>query len=208
MDVLVVGSNGAIGRRYCTLLRYIGINPIEIDIDSLMTIKMASEFTNLAINCTPSEYHYPINLELVKYGFKILCEKPACLDHKEIYSLKTLKANIREVNNWAYTIPSKTIRPNSHVITYNYFMCGKEMLSHNLWQPIILSKDQFVYESTSPVFRVFLDDYALSQRDFDMSYLYMIQDFVYDTDKAGWDLDTCKTSIDKVREWSLKNDNN
>lgn len=199
MDVVVMGSNGAIGKRYCAVLRYLGINPIEIDINSTITLKQASERTNIAINCTPTESHLSINLDLISYDFRILCEKPCCLSPIEVDDLKKFTKKLTEVNNWAYTFPSKTIKPGNHTIVYDYFMPGKEKLKYNLWQPIILSKNIPIIGTKSPVFKCYIDDQVITQRDFDMSYIYMLQDFVYDT--AGWDLDTCKNSIEKVKMW-------
>ena len=206
MKVLVVGSLGSMGKRYCAILKYLDIDYVGIDLEE----DTKEAFTH-AIICTPTDTHIKWVWHCVEvYQIKnILCEKPISKNPEEIKKLAKLKdcgANIRMVCNWKYCLPKDVD------IAYSNYNTGKDGTDWDCIQLIYLAKILTI-DNTLPYFECRykkdgLWNNILSLSDIEQSYLTMIQNWLELDGKKNdlWGMQNALEATESVIKWEKDNE--
>jgi hypothetical protein len=217
VKILIIGVRGSTGNRYAHILKRMGHEIIGWDMAECE--KQLFPAHDKCIVAAPTKDHFDYLLRLIQINSDVLCEKPVVKSSVEVALLSQAQAGsdaiIYSVCNWQYTLPN--LKPKSHVISYNYFNCGRDL--HAIWdlvQPFHLSKlaenatspcqRQFTYQLTSPVFNCTIDNIPISQRDIDLSYVYMLEDWI-DQRHGGrlWRLDfEVKDYVEDIHNYMLQ----
>lgn len=229
-NVLIVGSNGNMGRRYYAILQGIKDKNNNIEIGELdlndKTKKSKYKSANYIILATPTEEHYKNILEILKTKTElndktithILCEKPISKNIEEIENLyyllnkKDCKVKLYMVNNYAYIkrdqdklIKRKPCyalyqKPISQFTSYDYYNTGKDGLYWDLIQIIYLSRKYLSMNNLSPIWKCCINGKNINRGDIDGSYVSMIEDFLGNR-KNMWGIEDIKLAHLKVLKY-------
>lgn len=181
MKVLVVGYLGNMGRRYVSVLNYLNVKWVGLDIYENPTLEKLYEPISHIIIATPTDthigmirhcrWHYP--------NLPILCEKPVS---KNLDELIDLPMWLYMVNNYCYMPIDLTFKgPTS----YNYYKSGDDGLYWDCIQLIGLANgNDITLSNTSPVWECQILGQRISAEWIDRSYISMVQDFLGKRDKV------------------------
>lgn len=196
--VLVVGSSGAIGSRWSSIVRYLGFKVISADPQLPGNY---DELSTHAIVATPTKTHREVVDKLLAAGYNVLCEKPLLtLDEDSLYLRPYLECGMLQVvNNWKY-VTEEPLELGKHKIEYYNFCAGKESIRENLFQPIAFSSN-LILNLDSPIWKCFIDDKEITREDFDNSYIRLFYNWIYKKE-AGWGVDYFN-ALQKVKEFRL-----
>lgn len=171
MKILIAGSQGSIGKRYCAIVKHLGHEVLQVD--PKLEQNDSDHGAQRVILATPTSMHLQSILTYKELGVPMLCEKPMLMEDKfdQIQDIPDLYM----VCNYAYLIPKGA------KVSYNYFHGGNENFAENFAQPLYIDPEA-VIECTSPVFQLHyeLDGHttAVSTESLQQSYVDMIQDFI------------------------------
>lgn len=195
MKILVIGSRGSMGQRYCSILNYLGHKPIEYDIEHMdHDIDFDLDRCIIAV---PTFFHTQEMVRVIMATgdlCKILVEKPMTTNDWDLTRFEPHKNQLRQVNNWEH-LP--TICPNgNNEISYNYFRAGKENDRWDVAQPRWLTREGLLHLSfQSPIFDVEINGHHITQKDVDKSYVQMIEYWLMDAPIGGMDFDQARRMI-------------
>jgi Ulp1 family protease len=214
LKVLVIGSLGTQGRRYCAILKYLDIEHIGYDIVDSFNSVPCNKITH-AIIATPIDTHYHWCLWCVENKIPFLCEKPISKNIDEIETIKreckNEKVDGRMVCNWAFVLPYKnsnlSLNRHENTIVFDYFNTGKDGI-YDLIQPIYLSDEISSFKFKSPVYNCKINGAEVDQRDFDASYSVMLGAWFSENINHLWSMDDAIKATEKLLSWkgNLKHD--
>lgn len=174
--ILLVGSEGSMGKRYQAILNYLGRTFLPVDIETSKDIfKHTARVVDGAIIASPTKTHFTYISELFPLKIPILCEKPVTKDPGELGAILD--------GCWEYETPlrmmyqySMLTEPNDKGDSeYDYFRSGKDGLVWDCLQIIGLSKSEPYLRSTSPVWKCSVNGRKLSLSDMDRAYVDYVQ---------------------------------
>ena len=205
--VLVVGSKGRMGVRYCCVLKYLGIDFVEYDTNGALN-PWSEDEVDRSIVATPIDSHVEVCDRLLSNGISVLCEKPIA---KDIDALKDLndvsrlnKASLHMVNNWRFVLGRKKILDAGHnQITLNYFNLGADG-DWDLIQPVYLSLGYPTISRTSPVYDCSVNGTLINQMNFDMSYVAMIDAWIHNP-ALMWTMEDAIKATEKTIKYMERN---
>ncbi|MCB0271886.1 MAG: Gfo/Idh/MocA family oxidoreductase [Bdellovibrionales bacterium] len=185
MKVLLVGSEGSIGKRYQYVIRWLGHEVLRND------VAYKQSYTGTDFDCvviaTPTPTHRKTILEYAKYKKPILCEKPMLenTDYSDIEHVDRLYM----VCNYKYVIPK-----GAHIY-YNYFHGGNESFQYNFAQPLYIDPNAKI-ELQSPVYQLRYtfqgNTVSVSTEELQQSYVTMMKDFIDGKFENLWNVDDAK----------------
>jgi hypothetical protein len=207
MKVLVVGSKGSMGRRYCAILRYLQEDVLEADLGDMW---WEWEFDRIII-ATPTDRHETDLRAAVLKGKPILCEKPIVKSAAELETLwedlMPALVDIRMVCNWKYAINLAMVRANGNKgkvavagemeIEYNYYDSGKDGFFWDCIQLIHLA-GTFKYDRTRPAFQCLVNGEAITLEHIHESYVMMVSEWLNGDKAQLWSLEEALTATRKV----------
>jgi hypothetical protein len=203
MEILVVGSNGTTGKRYCTILKMLGCTVIEYDAIHARNNQRFSRSDGVII-ATPTHLHKEHFERAIRIGNKkILIEKPVSKINGDIEDMivEAQGMEVTVVCNWKYCTFA-TLEPESHDITYNYFNHGREEIPiWDMCQLVYLQKGEsydFAYDS--PFFVALVDGFPVTLMDIERSYFRMITQWLANP-KGLWDLHDAVKMNKKVENY-------
>jgi hypothetical protein len=173
--VLVVGALGNMGKRYCSILSYLNIPFVEVDIG---TKRFDPSCTHIIL-ATPTSTHLDLIDQYSLMDSPILCEKPIITDINEFERLESileLNENVFMVNQYAYDNFSGAETVGKTV--YNYYKHGSDGKYWDCIQAIYLANGEVEISESSPVWRCIINGTGLSLSNMDYNYIKMIQDFL------------------------------
>lgn len=222
MKVLVIGSMGSMGRRYCAILKFLGVEHVGIDRDdsdfewNSLYDSFDVEGCTHAIIATPTEKHYEnIIWALSKYVKNVLCEKPVDKDPGRIQRLDFLekqnRVDIRMVCNYKYAFGDIPISERD--IEYSNYNTGKDGTGWDCIQLIYLAK-KLTINTELPFFKCQYTDpecnckKEITLHDVEISYINMIRHWLKLQNRENnlWDLNDALKATEKVIKWKKANE--
>lgn len=206
MKVLVIGSQGNMGRRYVAILKRFGHEVIERDIVDKTHPYLNYKEIDKAIVATPTGTHFDICRYLAINKVDYLCEKPVSKDPGEIKELINLNKKFgvdgRWVCNWAFTSHATRFEiGKSSYISYNYYNTGKDGLKWDCIQLAYLDVNYPTIFTDSPIFKAEISGYDITLRDIERSYIAMIGTW-FQHPKFLWDMEDALKATNKVLKWT------
>ena len=205
--VLVVGSKGRMGLRYCAIMKYMGIDFVEYDTNGALN-PWSKDEVDRAIVATPIDDHADTCGRLLALGISVLCEKPISKSIDVLLGLTNVatlsKASLHMVNNWRFVLGRKRILDAGHnSITLNYFNTGADG-DYDLIQPIYLSRGYPTISRTSPVYDCSVNGTLINQMNFDMSYVAMIDAWIHNP-ALMWTMSDAIAATEKTIKYMERN---
>jgi len=198
MKVLVIGSKGSMGKRYCAILKYLNVEFEPIDI-----LEQPWDYSDIrdcdrAIVCTPTETHFDICRAL---SIDYLCEKPVSKKPEMIKRLIQLAGDknidARMVCNWYYIGYMYTNLNNE--IEYSNYNTGKDGINWDCIQLHYLSNTKAIVSNDTPFFKCKVNgnNNPVYLGDIEHSYITMIKAWLRDP-KDLWSLEDALKATEKV----------
>lgn len=174
--ILLVGAKGSMGKRYQSILRFLGKDFIGVDkeTDDRKRAKLMGECDGVII-ATPTESHENLIAEMAPFKKPILCEKPVTKDLGGLIAvtkrLETEGTPFRMMFQY-----SMLVNPNRIGKTlYNYFRHGQDGIMWDCLQVIGLARGECVLKEDSPVWACMINGQRLSIADMDSAYIAYVQ---------------------------------
>lgn len=181
MRILVIGSEGSTGKRYCRILRERGIHVWEYDIGDHISCDELQD-CDKAIIASPTSTHFKYASVLQSINTPYLCEKPAT---DELKNLPHMTGKM--VCNWAFVFPDRILEPGKHRVVYNYKNTGKEGFWLDTTQLQILTDYYGAIKNKAEDFTCFIDRLLVTKEMIEASYERMIKAWLSEPDKI-WNI--------------------
>ena len=195
MKVLVIGSEGSMGRRYCAILNYLGIDVLKMDMDNTHMVGLYKAADKVII-ATPTVTHVAYARVINK---PLLIEKPVSKLDVQIEDLIKSGAQAHMVSNWRYTIENGAWDTGKCSVYLDYYNHGKD---EHVWDAIQLimldSKARLATES--PLFKCSINGLMIGLGQIELSYIRMIKDWLGDC-KYLWTMQDALEGNQKVRDY-------
>ncbi len=201
MNVLIIGSEGAQGKRYQAILKSLGVEFGRLDAKYFDTACAIFELFTHFIIATPTETHAEIIRELLPLNKSILCEKPIT---KDIFEMRDLYEEIKRSNvsfSMVYQYRHLVLDGNfSGDSSYNYFRHGNDGLTWDCLQIIGLGNGAIDLSEKSPVWKCQINGEPLFIEEMDSAYVLEVQDWL--NDRGFNDLDSILNIHEKVNTFA------
>jgi hypothetical protein len=196
MRVLVIGAMGNMGRRYRTILTYLGHEWVGVDVGVSMdqVIDHAFEVDGIII-ATPTETHGAYICALAHVGKPILCEKPITKDLMEMATIARVVKHHGTNLTMVMQYKELLTMPSIGWTYYNYWNTGKDGLIWDCIQIIGLARSDISIQNDSPVWRCRINGRSLNLADMDRAYIKMVAGWLK---KPGQDIDEIQAIHHKV----------
>lgn len=179
MALIVIGSKGNMGKRYCAILESLGHDYIGFDKDdnpnTVLNYALRSDGVIIA---TPTDNHlYWLDL-LVLTGTPILCEKPLSKNIREVRERLLLwaQANVklRMINQYAELSTSE----EPLMTRYDFHKHGNDGLAWDCISIIRLAEGDIKLEEESLVWTCEINGQPMALKDMEKAYVTMIRNWV------------------------------
>lgn len=176
--IVLYGSKGSMGRRYQAILTYLKEPFFAVDLDTdadTIPHEQASGY----IVATPTGTHLPMVRYLVRFGKKILCEKPVSKDLAEVQEFEEMKYQGQPVSMVAQYRHLLTSGPHEDGPSlYNYYRHGSDGLAWDCIQIIGFAHERPVLRGDSPIWECKINGQRLQLTDMDAAYVTEVRDFL------------------------------
>lgn len=176
MSVLIVGSNGSMGKRYQAILRYLGKHFVGIDKgDAIPSIPYDGY-----IIATPTETHAQFVKTFAPFRKPILVEKPLSKNVKEVGDLLTYVSESKTPLKMMMQYDYLTENSGFGASMYDYFRHGNDGLVWDCIQIIASAKGEIYLNEMSPIWKCVINGRELSIADMDLAYVRFVEDWFRD----------------------------
>jgi hypothetical protein len=185
MKLLIIGSMGAIGKRYMAVARHLCIDYVGWD------LRMGTPMPVLGIThcliCTPTDTHYKIVNTLSNMtDWLLLVEKPLVMVPMDGFVLSFLRGYT--VCNWSL-VHDGIYKPGTCEITYKSHHTGPDGLPWDTCQLLYLSRPEHPPAiGESPLWSATINGQEVTYRQIEESYIRMIDLFVNRNGEGLWTL--------------------
>lgn len=193
-NILLIGSEGSMGRRYQAILNFLGIKFMRSDITLLcdgsisgipgiLNEKALSLFDGFII-ATPTAKHLDGIGSLVGSGKPILCEKPITKHWEGHFHGLWGDADVEMMIQYYFLNPSVNFLKSysgNNFSSYDYFRTGNDGLAWDCIQIIALHEgpnDNLKLDNKSPIWKCTINNKELNIADMDAAYVRAVQSWV------------------------------
>jgi hypothetical protein len=178
MSILIIGSEGSMGKRYQAILSYLGKSYECMDIHNCERSDLWQKASSFVI-ATPTPTHLKLIRMCIPFGKPILCEKPLSTDTQALLeTLHEVKASqVNLTTMFQYQMMGIGTSGHSH---YDYFRHGNDGLAWDCFQIISLAKGEISLGETSPVWRCTINGNPLYFQAMDWAYIKFVEKWLMD----------------------------
>jgi hypothetical protein len=199
--ILIVGILGNMGRRYASILKFLGHEVEGVDAGySLREYASVAEVCDGIIIASPTCTHIDEIAQALGFDMPILCEKPITTDLKALDTFdKGLadkgKALITMVNQYEWLVDGHLIGPT----LYNYFSSGGDGLAWDCTNIIGMASGYPSLSNDSPIWNCMINGKILKREEMDKAYIDMMEHWLQYPDYYNWEY--ILESHAKVGQW-------
>lgn len=203
--ILLVGSEGSMGKRYQAIFDHLSIvyKPYDLHVGNLDNLDLIKK----VLIATPTNSHYELLKHFIKLGKDILCEKPICKSSKEVEEILDLAIKHNAKFNMVFQYGEIAFNSeNSHQFTYyDYYKTGNDGIYWDCLQIIALASGPIKIKNKSPIWKCEINDNELNIASMDYAYIKFIDKWLKGNLKQDyqWLIDIHK----KVEEYEAKHIN-
>lgn len=204
-SVMVLGGMGNMGRRYCAVLRHLGIKAVPIDVADGSMAKMESSLLGVQgiIIATPTGSHANDIADLSPFGLPLLCEKPISTKMARVISslaiAKHTQTPLSMVNQYCMLTDPNDVGDSY----YDYWNHGRDGLAWDCISVIALARGKITLGEESPKWMCAINGRQLSSAMMDQAYIEMIRDWCKNPLPA---YEYIELAHNKVQEFARKNE--
>jgi hypothetical protein len=167
VTVLLVGSEGNMGRRYAAVMDYLQISYTGIDKGHAISPSLSPSKVLIA---TPTDTHYAMITEHSRWGVPILCEKALTTIPEELKALLDMDITLAMVNQYQ-TLASTIVTGKSY---YNNWNSGRDGIAWDCINIIGMSNTPPLLSNKSPIWQCAINGKSLHIEEMDYAYIDMI----------------------------------
>lgn len=179
MSILIVGSEGSMGKRYQAILSHLGKNFSCVDlIHTRAHIDKMAYTSEGIIIASPTHTHLPYVQSFCQMKKPILCEKPLSTDPHEISEI----LNLSDAGDFPLTMMMQyqwLVNPalvgESY---YDYFRHGADGIVWDCMQIIALAKKSVHLREKSPIWKCRINGYDLNVSHMDSAYVEYVSNWL------------------------------
>jgi hypothetical protein len=189
--ILLIGSEGSIGRRYKAVLEELNLKFREHDLAEMHRFHQNVEGITHAIIASPTPTHFGYCLALEKLNIPYLCEKPVTKNILEAERLYQECTRGFVVNNWAFLGTNADLAPSPTEITYDFYNTGRDGLLWDVCQLIYLAHVTGAHLTVSRIsatWDVTWNGVQVPYSYIENSYIQMVRAFIEGDTKMLWSL--------------------
>lgn len=171
--ILLLGSEGSMGRRYQAIMNYHGVNYVGLDQHNSLTstvTKYAKEASGIIL-ATPTGTHMAYLQLLMPFKTPILCEKPITKNMGDWDELIDLYEDTRCPIRMMFQYSLLDSQANKGLTKYDFYNHGKDGLLWDCFQPIALARGIVEIKETSPIWTGILNGKELHSCEMDRAYV-------------------------------------
>lgn len=167
--ILLLGSNGSMGRRYQAILKHLGVSYLPIEYGDEIP-RIIFEGTIIA---TPTDTHQGLIKRF--YDRPILCEKPVCKSLSELNETLDFvrDENIHFTMMNQYSLLDDPLR-TGHT-SYDFYNTGKDGIFWDCMQIIGLARTTVEIRNQSPFWECNLNGRKVSISEMDWAYVEFVK---------------------------------
>lgn len=178
MKVLILGSDGSMGRRYQAILGYLGVDFTAMDIQRNTAIEMSNNISNVhshIIVTTPTYNHF-VWLKIAQeksYIGRILCEKPISKNIDEMFRISSWDLDLTMMYQYIFTDKEKSL--GSHHTTYDYYNHGSDGIVWDCIQLIGIAEGPVSLREVSPIWEATINGKPIIKDSMDNAYIKFVK---------------------------------
>lgn len=196
--ILLVGSEGSMGKRYKAILEYLGQDYICKDVDQWVSDEAWSKIT-ASIIAAPTESHTKYIRWCGELG-PVLCEKPITKSMNELEQTLHMcrQEGIKLTMMMQYQVFDSPL--NEGHSYYNYYNTGKDGLNWDCIQILGLARSSVTIANNSPIWECQINGQKIDRAKMDWAYLEFTKNWLNGKIKQdhGWLMDAHY----KAAEWN------
>lgn len=182
MKVFIFGNQGNMGRRYASVLRYLGHEVFGCEAgDSMAAWNRDYLESDAIIIATDTPNHMPILNFLVPEGKPVLCEKPFSTEIEKVKEFvewaEQAEMKISMVSQYDYLLP---IHPSHGDTVYDFYRSGKDGIAWDCINIIWHAQGRIFLKNESPVWKCKINGYTINAGQIDYSYVETIETWLKD----------------------------
>lgn len=197
--ILLIGSEGSIGRRYRAVLEALGIPYRGKEKEDPWDFSCITK----AIIASPTFLHFDHASKVAAEGIPFLCEKPMCFESNLIRRLQKTTYKGFVVNNWAQLAWNADLPSSPKKITYDFYNTGRDGLLWDTIQLIYLAKiynAELSVDTRSYFWDAHFDQTPIPYREIEHSYAQMVSSFWYERYGALWTIEQALEQTEIIEE--------
>lgn len=175
--ILIIGSEGAQGKRYQAILKYLHKETYCADLGSDLNQIFGFGDVDGVIIATPTSDHldrFHEILDMEEYRGPILCEKPITTDVLRLKELVMKRPKLTMVMQYRHFLDEEDYGDSF----YNYFRHGNDGLYWDCLQIIGLAKGHVTVHETSPIWTCAINGVKLNVQQMDRAYVQEIRSWL------------------------------
>lgn len=187
MSVLLIGSEGSMGKRYQSILRFLGKEFVRADKQhQKKQIRAMAENSEGVIIATPTETHADFIRLTLSLGVPVMCEKPIIKNTAELRELMKMVSSTGTKFSMMNQYKMLATRAAVGVTSYDYFRHGNDGLVWDCIQVIGLATGDVTLKEESPYWKCKINGRPLHVEHMDHAYVeYVRQWFQNPTQDLG-----------------------
>lgn len=177
--ILLMGSEGSMGKRYQAILDHLDKPYLKMDVATNKCV-LEDDWQKIdgVILATPTETHPRLIKDLARPNRPVLCEKPIC---KSLSDLEETLYWTRENGSkltmmMQYQVFDKPYY-NGHTF-YNYYNTGKDGLNWDCIQIIGLARTTVSIKNDSPIWECQLNGKTIDRSAMDWAYVHFVKEWL------------------------------
>jgi hypothetical protein len=195
--ILLIGSQGSMGARYASILRYLGKSFVGIDKETSEKKRMElAKYSDGIIIATPTETHQYLIDEMIPAKKPILCEKPVVRNPDILRGLLKRMGDAKVPFRMMFQYSMLTNPNRIGKSRYDYFRHGTDGLVWDCLQIIALARGECRLREDSPIWSCMINGQRLNIADMDAAYIGYVQEWFK---KPGQDPGLIQSIHDKVQ---------
>lgn len=173
MKILILGSEGSMGRRYQAILESGHHKFWCYDTKNHQRLEDFDEFTHFIL-ATPTHTHFEYLKKLIPMNKIILCEKPITKNIEELYEIDKMLKNSLSKFTMMLQYSELTTPYSAGPSFYDYFKTGNDGLFWDCMQTIHLAEGKVDVDNKSPVWRCKINGRRIGIEYMDLAYIAFV----------------------------------
>lgn len=182
--ILILGSDGSMGKRYQAILNFLKKPFFCRDIKLVDAPQYDVPFSKLKeiisgiIIATPTETHADLIRDFLPFKKPILCEKPILKDLTELRSLFKEIESSKIRFHMMYQYKSLVPKYSEGESVYDYFRHGSDGLLWDCLQIIGLAKGKIKLRERSPIWECKINGHRIPFQFMDRAYIIAVESWI------------------------------
>ena len=188
--ILLIGSEGSMGKRYQSILNYIGKAYVPHDQVTGGNYDEKLEKCDHVIIASPTWTHHDYLLSLAGKGKRVLCEKPITHDKKQFNKIVNAwsSGGLTMMMQYKELLVGHDHKSYNGETYYDYYHSGRDGLDWDCIQIIALANTRPTLNNKSPIWKCCINGVEIERGDMDQAYVNYVQRWLMGADQSIFEI--------------------